>query len=280
MSVLESEVSRLYEVLGHPMRRQLIRLLGEAKRASFTDLKSTLKVSVGTLYYNLDLLEDLVVQDREKKYVLTPKGEMAYRLLIESEEKLASLGLEAERRAGWLRALSKAFTVRGLFSYLYASPKLSLPSAITILIYGVWITHQAQLLPIIILYSDKPVLPPLWASSLFISGWITINILGNLVPFILYRRPLGGGADCLLVGSCYAILPSLALPTIWVLCKAFFISLSLVAAQLIMLLAMGYSLCLLTTAVSMAKGLRMEKATLVTMAIFYLTVGLALFFRF
>jgi len=170
--------------------------------------------------------------------------------------------------------------VRGLFSYLYASPKLSLPSAITILIYGVWITHQAQLLPIIILYSDKPVLPPLWASSLFISGWITINILGNLVPFILYRRPLGGGADCLLVGSCYAILPSLALPTIWVLCKAFFISLSLVAAQLIMLLAMGYSLCLLTTAVSMAKGLRMEKATLVTMTIFYLTVGLALFFRF
>jgi DNA-binding transcriptional ArsR family regulator len=280
MSVLESEVSKLYEVLGHPMRRQLIRLLGEAKRASFTDLKSKLKVSVGTLYYNLDLLEDLVAQDKEKKYVLTPKGEMAYRLLVESEEKLASLGLGAERQAGWFRALSKAFTVRGLFSYLYASPKLSLPSAITILIYGVWVNYQAQLLPLILLYSDKPILPPLWASSLFISGWMIINIFGNLVPSIFYRRPVGGGVDSLLVGSCYAILPSLVLPTIWVICKVFLIPLSLIAAQLIMLLAMGYSLCLLTTAISMAKGLRMEKAALVTMTIFYLTVGLALFSRF
>jgi len=92
MSGLESEVSRLYEILGHPMRRQIIRILGEAKRASFTDLKSTLKVSVGTLYYNLDLLEDLVAQDREKKYVLTPKGEMAFDSLSKAKRNLPPLG--------------------------------------------------------------------------------------------------------------------------------------------------------------------------------------------
>ena len=277
MSKLESEVSRFYTILGHPLRRRLIKILGELGYASFTDLKLTLKVSVGTLYYNLDLLEDLVTQDRSKRYVLTPKGEIAYRLLAESEEKLVSLGIEAERRAGWLRSLGKVFTVRGLFSHLYASPKISLTSAMTILVYGMWVTHQAQLLPIIVLYSDKPVLPPLWTAGLFVTGWIIINVLGNLIPFIFYRRPMGG-ADCLLVGSCYAILPSLALPTIWVICKTFLIPLSLITAQLIMLLSMGYSLCLLTTAISMAKGLRTEKATLVTMIIFYLAIGLALVF--
>lgn len=274
---LESDVSRFYTILGHPLRRRLIKILGDVGRASFTDLKSTLNVSVGTLYYNLDLLEDLVTQDRGKRYVLTPKGEIAYRLLVESEEKLISLGLEAEKRASWFRLLSKGFTVQGLFSHLYSSPKLSLPSAMTILIYGIWITHRAQLLPIIILYSDKPVLPPLWTACLFVTGWIIINILGNFIPFLVYRRPKGG-ADCLLVGSCYAILPSLALPTIWFICKTFHIRLNLVVAQLIMLLSMGYSLCLLTTAVSMAKGLRTEKAALVTMIIFYLAVGLALVF--
>ena len=278
MSRSESEVSRFYTVLGHPLRRRLIKILGEVERASFTDLKSTLNVSVGTLYYNLDHLEELVTQDRSKRYVLTPKGEIAYRLLVESEEKLVSLGIEVERRAGWFRALIKVFVVRGLFSYLYASPKLSLPSAIPIIIYGMWITHQARLLPIIVLYSDKPVLPPIWTASLFLTGWIIINVLGNLIPFILYRRPRGG-ADCLLVGSCYAILPSLALPTIWAICRALLIPLSLITAQVVMLLSAGYSLCLLTTAISMAKGLRTEKAALVTMIIFYMAVALALVYK-
>lgn len=255
-----------------------MKVLGQVGHASFTDLKSTLNVSVGTLYYNLDLLEGLVTQDRSKRYILTPKGEIAYRLLLESEEKLVSLGVEAEKRAGWFRMLSKVFVVRGLFSYLYASPRLSLPSALPIIIYGMWIAHQARILPIIVLYTDRPALPPIWAMCLFMVGWITINILGNLIPFILYHRPIEG-ADCLLVGSSYAILPSLALPTIWVICRTLLIPLSLVTAQVVMLLSAGYSLCLLTTAISMAKGLRMEKAIPVTMIIFYFAVGIAFVFH-
>jgi len=278
MSVPESEISRFYTILGHPLRRNLIKILGEQKSASFTDLKSTLNVSVGTLYYNLDLLEGLIAQDRNKKYTLTPKGEMAFRLLEESEEKLISLGIRAEKRAGWFRFLNKVLLVRDLFSYLYASPKLSLLSAIPIIIYGIWITSQAQLLPIIFLYSDNPVLPPIWTAGLFMVGWMIINFLGNLIPFTLYHRPKEG-AGSLLVGSCYAILPSLTLPTIWVICKTLLIPLSLIATQVVMLLSMGYSLCLLTTAISMAKGLRTEKAALVTMIIFYLTVGLALIYK-
>lgn len=274
---MEDEVSRFYTILGHPLRRRLIRVIGEAGHSRFTDLKSRLNVSVGTLYYNLDLLEGLVTQNGSKRYVLTPRGEIAYRLLVESEEKLVSLGMEAERRANWFRLLSKVFTVRSLFSYLYASLKLSLPSAMIVLIYGVWITYQARLLPIIVFYSDRPALPPLWTAGLFVAGWLAINVLGNLIPFILYQRPRDG-ADRLLVGSCYAILPSLVFPTIWVVCRTFLIPLSLIIAQLIMLFTAGYSLCLLTTAVSMAKGLRMEKAAVATMTVFYLAVGLAFVF--
>jgi len=272
---LDSEASRFYTVLGHPLRRRLLKVLGERRAVSFTDLKSALSVSVGTLYYNLDLMEGLVAQDMDKRYILTREGEVAYRLLIEGEEKLASLGVDAERPAGWMVFLSRVFILRGLFSYLYASPKLSLPSAITILIYGSWITYNAELLPIIILFSDKPTLPPLLTAALFIAGWAAINILGNLLPFILYRRPLAG-AGCLIVGSSYAVLPSLTLPTIWVLCRTYVIPLSLLSARLLMLISAAYSLFLLTTAVSMAKGLRMEKAALVTMIVLYIAVGFAL----
>jgi len=45
-----------------------------------------------------------------------------------------------------------------------------------------------------------------------------------------------------------------------------------------MLVSMGYSLSLLTTAVSVAKGLKTEKAVAVSMIILYLSVGLAFYF--
>ena len=280
MPTSESEISSFYTVLGHPLRRSMIRIIGEAGSISFTDLRTRLKVSVGTLYYNIDLMEGLVAQDESKRYILTAKGKLAYRLLVESEEKLVSLGVEAGERARWFSFLSRVFTMRGLFSYLYESPKLSLPSAVTILVYGIWITYQAQLFPVIFLYSEKLVLPQIYVPLLFIGGWLVINVLGNIIPSILYDRPREG-AGCLVVGSCYALLPSLILPTVWVVCKLFYIGISLLAAQLIMLIPMGYSLCLLTTAISMAKGLRMEKAALVTMTVLYLAVGLFfVFYRF
>jgi len=273
----ESEISRFYTVLGHPLRRSIIKIIGETGSASFTDLKEKLDVSVGTLYYNIDLMEGLVGQDESKRYILTHKGKIAYRLLIESEEKLVSLGVQAEKRRGWSRFLVRALTLRGLFSYLYESPKLSLPSAAIILAYGVWVTHQANLYPLIFLYTQTPVLPRSFTPLLFMAGWIVVNVLGNLVPFILYNRPKDG-LGCLLIGSCYSFLPSLVFPTIWALVKFFYVGIGLFSAQLVMLVSMGYSLSLLTTAVSVAKGLKTEKAVAVSMVILYLSVGLAFYF--
>jgi len=277
MSVPESEISRFYTVLGHPLRRNIIKIIGETGSASFTDLKSNLKISVGTLYYNIDLMEGLVTQDESKRYFLTRRGKIAYHLLVESEEKLISAGVEAAKHAGWFRHLNRVFGMPGLFSFLYESPKLSLPSALTILIYGAWITYQAQLLPIIVLYTERLVLSQIYSPLLFIGGWAVINILGNLVPLVLYGRPKDG-ADRLAIGSTYALLPSLILPTVWAVCRFFYIRLNLVVAQFIMLISMAYSLCLLTTAISMAKGLRAEKATLVSMMVLYIAVGVSLIF--
>jgi hypothetical protein len=271
---LDDEISHFFNVLGHPLRRQLIKVLGEKLTMSFTDLKSTLNVSVGTLYYNLDLLKGIVEQNVNKKYVLTNKGKLAYRLLVESEEKLLSLGLKSQKQWAWLKPLTGVLMMRRFFATIYSSIIVSLPSAVTILIYGMWITKEAQLFPIIVMYSDQPVMLPLWYACLFLIGWITVNVLGNLVPLIFYRTSMEG-VGCLLVGSCYALLPSLAFPTLWAICKTLLIPLSFMAAQLIMLLSAGYSLCLLTSAISMAKGIKTEKASLVTIIMLYIIIGLA-----
>jgi len=275
----ESEVSRIYTVLGHPLRRDIIKVLGEKQEVGFTELKSIIKVSIGTLYYNLDLLEGFVTQEENKRYILTPKGQIAYRLLIESEEKLNSLGVEIEKKIGRFGKISKVFFLHGLFNYLYASTRLSMPSALTILLFGMWITYQAQLFPLVILYNDKLFVPQPLIPVLFLTEWILVNIIGNLIPKVLYHRPFREGADCLLVGSSYAFLPSLSLPLVWAICRHLYLRLNLVAAQLLMLFSAGYSLCLLTSAISMAKGLRIEKAASVMMIILYLTLALALVLR-
>jgi len=274
----EKVISRIYAALGHPLRREIIKALGEKKQVGFTDLKSTLKVGVGTLYYNLDLLEKLVIQDENKKYTLTPKGQIAYDLLIQSDDKISSRGVE-DKRTGWFNATSRILFAHELFNYLYASTKLSFPSALTVILYGAWITYQSELLPLIFVYSDKPTVQPGLLPVFFLSGWLLINIVGNLIPWMLYHRPLRDGADRLLVGSCYMFLPSLIFPTIWTVSRLLHLSLGPIEAQLILVVSAGYSLCLLTEAVSMAKGLRIEKAALVTLIILYLTLALAFILR-
>jgi hypothetical protein len=238
-----------------------------------------LKVSVGTLYYNIDHLRGLIGQDENKKYILTSRGQIAYNILIESEEKFNSFGVEAERRVGWINVLSRVLFAHGLFNYIFTSIKLSIPSAITIILYGIWINYQAQLFPLVFLYSEKPSMSPVLTSILFLSGLIFVNVIGNLIPRIFYHRPLRDGFDCLLIGSCYAFLPSLVLPTIWTICHLLYWRLDLIVAQLIMFLSAGYSLCLFTTAVSASKGLRIEKAASITLTILYLILALALIFH-
>ncbi|MEM2905238.1 MAG: helix-turn-helix domain-containing protein [Candidatus Bathyarchaeia archaeon] len=271
---MEDESSRFFTMLGHPTRREIVRVIGEKGAASFTELKASLQVSVGTLYYNLDLLKGLVAQRQDRRYILTTKGQVAYKLLVESEEKIASQSITAVPVESPARGFLRAVMAWRLFSYLYADPKLAAPSALTILAYGAWITYQAGLLPILMLYSDKPAVEPLIAPIAFLGGWLALNLLANGLTYALYRS--SEGAPSLLVGSCYALLPSLLLPTLWALSKALFLPLDLITVRLVMFASMGYSLLLLTSAVGMAKGLSLEKAAVVTVAALYATIGLAL----
>ena len=276
MSAMENEISGFYSVLGHPLRRSIIKVIGETGEVGFTEMMKKLKVSVGTLYYNIDLMEGLVAQNKLKKYVLTPKGEIAYRLLQESEEKLISQGVKGEKSSGWYSILG-TLTMHRLFLFLYESPRLSLPSAVAILIYGMFIIYEARLFPLIVLYTERPIVSSIYGPLLFLGGWIIINVLGNIIPYFFYGRSKEG-YEALLIGSCYALLPTLVFPTVWVICRAYYIGLSLIVAQSIMLIFTGFSLCLLTTAISAAKGLRTEKGALISLIILYIAIGLFLIF--
>lgn len=71
---------KVFKVLSHPIRRSIIRLLGNRGAASFTTL-SKLEEQPGKLYYHLKQLDDYITQDQEKRYILNDSGEQLYRKL-------------------------------------------------------------------------------------------------------------------------------------------------------------------------------------------------------
>jgi glucan phosphoethanolaminetransferase (alkaline phosphatase superfamily) len=78
----------LGDVLKHPIRRKIILALYEKKCLSYVDLMNFVEVTnTGKFNYHLKVLGDLIEKDKDGKYCLTEKGQMAAQLLQKFPEK-------------------------------------------------------------------------------------------------------------------------------------------------------------------------------------------------
>jgi hypothetical protein len=81
ISNLEEEV---FKALDHPIRRNVLRYIGEAKEPTFTEILNTVKIPDSpTLSYHLKTLSPFVIQQRGR-YTLSPVGKAAYSLLLKT----------------------------------------------------------------------------------------------------------------------------------------------------------------------------------------------------
>lgn len=72
-------VSRdLYKQLSHPVRRQIITLLGSKGELSATGLMAELNLSPGNFYYHLGFINPLTVRQKDGLYALSEAGKSAY----------------------------------------------------------------------------------------------------------------------------------------------------------------------------------------------------------
>ena len=130
-----SKKGSFYYALNHPLRREIISLLGSRGSLSSTELKRLLKIGPGKLYYHLDILRGLVEQDENKKYKLSDKGLKAYEMLVSSgavsggrptwisrsEDFISFLSNQFLRYGGFLKGILTAAIITflgGLLSYL------------------------------------------------------------------------------------------------------------------------------------------------------------------
>jgi hypothetical protein len=98
---MNSGIDSLHKILKDETRRKIVLLLNEKQSLGYTDLMNNLGiVNTGILNYHLKVLGDLLTKDEAGQYLLTQKGKLASKLLIEFPEP--DIALQAKKK-GWKR---------------------------------------------------------------------------------------------------------------------------------------------------------------------------------
>jgi len=85
---MSSGISSLHKILKDENRRRILLELHEKGSISYVDLMKTLEISnTGKMNYHLKVLGDLIAKNEDGKYLLTEKGKLATRMLLEFKEK-------------------------------------------------------------------------------------------------------------------------------------------------------------------------------------------------
>jgi len=136
----EKELDRdlIYSILGNVHKRKIITFIGERGKVGFTDLKRELKMSVGNLYYNLDLLSPFIIKDENRKYMLSERGVQLYHILQEEEKRIRGI-LQPKSRlyVVYSNYLLPIFVPRNMLLIFYKNLKLNLVIFILSIVIGI-----------------------------------------------------------------------------------------------------------------------------------------------
>lgn len=253
------DLSRYYTLLRDPARRKIIETLGSQEKIGFKELKESLGLGVGTVYYHLDMLSDFIVQDKQRKYKLNDRGRTLHRILKDGNIP-ASLEISeafSHRFAKWL-FLSPVFAKT-------AKPLRFLPVSAAILVIGAVGAAYAGLDSMLFFYFPYSAYDFTGIIALHIFNWIGLFLFIELFTFLLHRRV---GNDIQLF-SCLglAALPMAVLPYIYLF-------ISDVYSQYVMFILQIWSVLLVSAACCFGKGLRLDKAIVISLTAMYLNIAI------
>jgi len=273
----ELDIFRIYKLLDHPVRKEIIELLGEQERVSFKEFTERLRINVGTLYYHFDVLDGLITQDEDRKYRLTDLGKTAYQFLTSKREQLMEIEVKEKARIvrphnKILKRVKLIFWPSGFFFNLYQSPKRHLADVVLIIAFGSLIMNEAKLEPTLFFFDFRASLHPGIIVARLLLGLLAVLVVSEAVSRIFFRR--GGGNLSLLIGATFSLLPLFVFPSLLTLEKWHVLSsLTMPWSGLLQFFLQAWSLCALSCAISLSKGLRIEKAVVISLLLMYLNIG-------
>jgi len=173
------DLSRYHTLLRDPTRRKIIEILGEHGKIGFKELRQSLGLGVGTVYYHLDMLSDFITQDKNRKYMLNDRG----RLLLRSPPALEIKEAFSSKLGKWL-FLTRVFTKT-------AQPEKLLPISFFILVLGGVGSAWAELDPLLFFYFKSSGRQFENVIGMFLFDWIGLFLFSDALIYLLYKR-VGG----------------------------------------------------------------------------------------
>lgn len=270
------EIAQVYKALGHPHRKRIIEIIGETGRSGFKELHENLNISVGALYYHIDMLNHLITQDDQRKYVLTEKGKLAYKLLKTQDEQLSSLSSTDTKKSSsawssFTATLQQIFIPGRLFLYLSTRPIQGIMLTAGIVALGTLIAAQTNLLFILVFPDSQSQTPPLLNVASFAVSWLILFTLYDLTTIVLFGRK--DGNLTLLIESAFSFLPLIFFSCLWYLGMILNFRFTMLEAILLLLPFQFWTIGMMSTAISLSKGLRIDKAALICFTAVYLNLA-------
>ncbi len=268
----------LYGIVSHPLRRQIVELLGDEGPLGFAQIKIRLKARVGTLYYHFDMLAGLVAQDPGRQYMLTEAGREAYRKL-RSPEYVQSTGLLADSVPTTQRGLERSLRFLLPASLLSSIQSLSIAAvAVAVLVLGLGAFSAYEVgLETVVFFLNPTNQSPVLLGVAFLANWLAIYAVADGIATFVFRRK--GEHIVLLLGTAYSLIPMLVFMGWWYFASTFTIQApgltTIVISRIVLIVVQAWSLVLLARIVSVLKGLRLDKAAVISLALAYLSIMIA-----
>jgi len=254
----KDEASRYHTLLRDPARRKIVEILGDQGKIGFKDLRSSLGLGVGTVYYHLDMLSDFLVQDKSRKYMLNDRGKLLYKSLREGSVPAAlDAGEALSHRLGRWLFLSPVF-------FKMTHLEVFLPVSVAILFLGAVGSALARIEPVFFFYFPST---RSFESSvvMFFFYWVGLFLLTDALCHLLFRRT--GGDLQLFAGLSFSSLPLAIFPYIYMMIPA-------ALSRYVLLVFQVWTLLLISAALSFGKGLRLERSILLSLVILYFNIVL------
>jgi len=253
------DLSRYYTLLRDPARRKIIEILGAHEKIGFKELREALGLGVGTVYYHLDMLSDFITQDKQRKYRFNERGQMLHRILKEGNvpATLEIGGAFSHHLGKWL-FLSPVFAKT-------VKPLRLLPVSIVLFLVGALGSAYAKLDSALFFYFPYSAHSFSTIMALYILNWIGLFLFTEVFTYLLYRR----------VGNSLQLFTCLGLATFPIAIFPYIYSFaSDIISQYLLFVLQIWSLLLFSAALCFGKGVRLDKAVVVSLTAMYLNIAI------
>jgi DNA-binding transcriptional ArsR family regulator len=264
----------LFQNLGHPLRRKIIRFVNDQGHASYSDLRDTFHTEPGTLYFHLEQLmtpdAPLLTQRKDRIYQITPLGRLAATFLNQATDITPSTAPPSPTvRHPRLQQLTHYLGFAPLFRYLTSrSDHLILEALITLAA----LTYLFTLTPLLLigflpldLYLASIYIPTLS----FLGSWLLVTLATEAITRFRYHATQG--IRPLTAATVYAWLPIGLYALLRLISTPLLASFPLLTF-LFLFPCLTWTLWIYTQAVIHTKRLAMRKAALTTIIITNVTL--------